>query len=142
MTAGLPPRCLALSSIGRDQGFDQWNSKVCSMVMTAEMIEWSLLLLEWMKGSIFEHWPEVSLRGSTPEIESEGYDIRLRENGEEYWMVVHPDLMQTVPVEQAIKLLEKEDWIAHMKRTGCLHLGLKKGVAPAPDLHPCPYKAD
>jgi hypothetical protein len=112
------------------------------MVMTAEMIEWSLILIEWIKGSIYENWPDVSLRGSSPEIDSEGYDIRLRENGEEYWIVVHPDAMRAVSVEQAIKLLEKEDWISHIKRTGCIHLGLSEGGVPEPDLHPCPYVAD
>ena len=112
------------------------------MVMTAEMIEWSLVLLEWIKGSLYEEWPDVSLRGSSPEIDSEGYDIRFRESGEEYWMVVQPDLMKGTAVEEVIRLLEKEDWIAHIKRTGCIHLGLKEGGAAEPHLHPCPYGSE
>ena len=108
-------------------------------MMTAEMIEWTLFLLEWIRGRVPEDWPEAKFRGSTPELDEDGYSIRFREDGEEYWMVIDPEVINRVRVEEVTDLLQGEDWIGHVKRTGCLHLGLKAGKGILPELHPCPY---
>ena len=120
-------------------GQDSFVNQESRAVMTAEMIEWTFLLLEWIKGRVPEVWPDSKFRGNSPELDPDGYSIRFRENGDEYWMVITPEVIQRVALEQVTKLLEAEDWIAHIKRTGCLHLGLKPGKEDRPELHPCPY---
>ena len=107
--------------------------------MTVEMIEWTLVLLEWIKGRVPETWPQAKLRGSVSEFDPEGYSIRFRENGDEYWMVIAHETIQFATVEQVTKLLKAEDWIGHMKRTGCLHVGLQEEGTGRPVLNPCPY---
>lgn len=107
--------------------------------MTAEMIEWTLVLLEWIKGRVLESWPEAKLRGSVSEFDPDGYSIRFRENGDEYWMVVGHEVIQLATVGQVTELFQKEDWIAHMKRTGCIHVGLPEEGTGKPALNPCPY---
>ena len=109
--------------------------------MTAEMIEWTLILLEWIRERIPEDWPEAKLRGSSAELDADGYSIRFREGEEEYWMVITPEAILGVPVERATELLSEKGWIGRMKQTGCLHLGVKKGEKGEPELHPCPYTA-
>jgi len=109
--------------------------------MTAEMIEWTLLLLEWLKERVLEDWPETRLRGSAPELDPDGYTIRFRENGDEYWMVILPEVIQRVPVDRVEDLLFSERWVDRMKATGCLHIGLREEEGSHPQLHPCPYTA-
>jgi len=110
--------------------------------MTAEMIEWTLLLLEWIRGEILDGWPDSKLRGSAPELDPEGYTIRFRENGDEYWMVIGPEVIRGVPVDRVEALLHTQGWIGKMRKTGCLHIGIHSTNPTNPQLHPCPYTAE
>jgi len=109
--------------------------------MTAEMIEWTLFLLEWIREKVPEEWPEAQFRGNSAELDPEGYSIRFRQDGEEYWMAIEPEVIRGVTVNRVTTLLEAEKWIVHLKRTGCLHIDTQKGKADWPELHPCPYTA-
>lgn len=110
--------------------------------MNAEMIEWTLLLLEWIRGRIAEEWPASQLRGSAPDMDPGGYTIRFRENGDEFWMVIMPEVIQQVPVDRVENLLSVEGWVERMRETGCLHIGTDERQPSLPRLHPCPYTVD
>jgi hypothetical protein len=107
--------------------------------MNAEMIEWTLLLLEWIRGQILEEWPESRLRGSEPDFDTDGYTIRFRENEDEYWMVIGPEVIRRVPVDRVESLLSTQGWVGKMRETGCLHIGTHTKEPNMPQLHPCPY---
>ena len=111
------------------------------MVMTAEMIEWTFFLLEWIREKVPEEWPEAQFRGNSAELDPDGYSIRFRQDGEEYWMAIQPEVMQGVTVKDVTDLLVAENWVEQLKRTGCLHIGTQKGKKDLPELHPCPYAA-
>ena len=101
-------------------------------MMTAPMIEWTLELLEWMRSELFEAWPTAKMRGSAPELTEEGYRVRFRDSGRQFWLHLSPAAMERVSVADVRHLLESQNWIALLRNTGIL------AVDVLPEGHPRP----
>ena len=92
-------------------------------MMTAPMIEWTLELLEWIRDQLFECWPEASMRGSAPELTPEGYKVRFRDQGRQFWLILSPDAIWKTSVADVRSALEAENWIPLLREQGTLSVG-------------------
>jgi len=106
--------------------------------MTASMIVWTLELLDWVRGQLVSHWPEVKLRGSAPDITPDPYRIRFRENGKQYWLVLSPDAIRNTGISDVTSLLEANDWISTIKKTGGISVDVREPTETRPVLIPWP----
>jgi hypothetical protein len=102
--------------------------------MTAPMIEWTLELLAWIREQIFEHWPQVRLRGSAPDVDPTPYGIRFRDENTEYWLTLLPATMTGTGVDEVQFLLEGENWISLLKEWGSITVGTEVGSPTRPAL--------
>ncbi len=104
--------------------------------MTPQMIEWTLEILEWVRGQLFENWPEAQLRGSAPGVFPEPYRIRFREREKmsEYWLTLLPPAICNTTVGDVTALLEAEDWIQLMRDTGQISVGVRAPTEDTPAL--------
>ncbi len=102
--------------------------------MTAPMIEWTLEILEWVRGQLFENWPEAQLRGSAPDLDPEPYRIRFRDKGRELWLTLLPPAICNTAVADVTSLLESEDWIRLMQETGQVSVGVQEHTKNTPAL--------
>ena len=92
-------------------------------MMTAPMIEWTLELLEWLRDQLFESWPEAKMRASAPELAPEGYKIRFRDQGRQFWLILSPDAIWNTSVGDVRSALESEGWIPLLRERGTLSVG-------------------
>ena len=105
--------------------------------MNAGMIEWTLQILEWIRGQLPERWPEVQLRGSaTDELSPDGYRIRFRADGMQYWLYLSAPAIENAAVGDVEALLEAQDWIRLMRDSGAISVGISEGPGQTPVLHP------
>lgn len=104
-------------------------------MMTAPMIEWTLELLDWMRAQLFETWPSVKMRGSAPELTEEGYRIRFRDQGRQFWLCFSPDAIQQISVEDVRCFLDSQDWIPLLQNTGTLAVDVASEDGPRPILN-------
>ena len=88
--------------------------------MTAPMIEWTLEILDWIRPQLWERWPEAKMRGSAPELGDEGYKIRFRDQGRQFWLILCPDLIQKTAVSDVQSVLEEEGWIELLREKGAI----------------------
>ena len=105
-------------------------------MMTAPMIEWTLEMLEWVKAQLFVGWPEAKMRGSAPELGPDGYRIRFRDQGRQFWLVLSPDAIGNTSVGDVRKTLEEENWIRLLKDTGSISVGVREETPTRPVLNP------
>jgi hypothetical protein len=103
--------------------------------MTAPMIEWTLEVLEWIRGELWEKWPEAKLRGSAPELSPEGYKIRFRDRGRQFWLYLTPQVMLAAPVYAVTSLLGSSDWIRRLQESGQISVELHDRRVGVPVLH-------
>ena len=103
-------------------------------MMTAPMIEWTLEVLEWVRAQLFEQWPEARMRASAPELNPEGYTVRFRDQGRQFWLVLTPEAISKTSVADERTLLEAQDWIQKMRSAGTLSVGVADESAPQPIL--------
>lgn len=96
--------------------------------MTAGMIEWTLEVLEWIRPQLWERWPEVEMRGSSPELSTDGYRIRFRDRGRQFWLVFDPALIQGAEVAEVQSILEAGHWLQVLRDAGSLHV--ERGEQP------------
>ena len=106
--------------------------------MTASMIVWTLELLDWVHGQLVYRWPGVKLRGSAPDIAPDPYRIRFRKNGKQYWLVLSPDTIRSAGVAEVTSLLEDNDWISQIQKTGGISVDLDGPTETQPVLIPWP----
>ena len=93
--------------------------------MTAPMIEWTLEVLEWIRGQLPDKWPEVQLRGSAPDaLSPDGYRIRFRHDGRQFWLVLSAPAIENAAVHDVASLLEAQDWIGLMRDFGAISVGV------------------
>lgn len=102
--------------------------------MTASMIEWTLEVMDWMRPRVWERWAGAEMRGSYPELGPDGYRIRFRENGRQFWVVISPEAIQETSVSDVLAALEAADWIGTLKRSGSLFVGVQRNGRPVPAL--------
>jgi hypothetical protein len=101
------------------------------------MIEWTLEILEWIRNQLPEKWPEVQLRGSaTDELSPDGYRIRFRAEGRQYWLVLSASAIESTAVAEVASLLEARDWIGLLRSSGAIAVGVADASRPTPVLHP------
>jgi hypothetical protein len=60
------------------------------------------------------------MRGSAPELGDEGYKIRFRDQGRQFWLILCPDLIQQTDVSDVQSVLEAEDWIELLRNKGAI----------------------
>jgi hypothetical protein len=60
------------------------------------------------------------MRGSAPEVGDEGYKIRFRDQGRQFWLILCSDLIQQAAVSDVQSALEAEDWIELLRDKGAL----------------------
>jgi len=106
--------------------------------MTASMIVWTLDLLDWVRGQLSSRWPGAHLRGGAPDITSEPYRIRFRENGKQYWLAVSLDAIRNAGVEDVTSLLEGTNWISTIRETGGISVSVHEHTKTQPALIPWP----
>lgn len=106
--------------------------------MTPSMIVWTLDLLDWLRNQLAERWPGASLRGGETDVDPEPYRIRLRDNGNQYWLFFSPDAIRGAGVGDVTNLLEGEDWISTIKETGGLSVEVRHFPERRPVLIPWP----
>jgi hypothetical protein len=102
--------------------------------MTAQMIEWTLEVLEWIRPQLWESWPEAEMRGSYPELEPEGYKIRFRDQGRQFWLILSSDVIRKSAVSEVKSALEAGNWIEVLRQNGSLSVGLLKKRGGQPSL--------
>lgn len=102
------------------------------------MIEWTLEVLEWIRGQLFEGWPGVKMRGSAPELTPEGYRVRFRDRGRQYWLNFSPDVMDNTSVDDVRALLEGRNWIPLLQDTGTLTVDVTPQDRTRPTLNLLP----
>ena len=107
-------------------------------MMTAPMIEWTLEVVEWVKAQLFVGWPEAKMRASAPELAPEGYRIRFRDGGRQYWLILSPDAIWNTSVGDVRSILEEEDWIRLIQNTGSISVGIGVGTPSRPVLNRLP----
>jgi len=103
--------------------------------MTVQMIEWTLEILEWIRPQLWERWPEAKMRGSAPELGPEGYKIRFRDRGRQFWLILTSDVIQRATVSEVQSALEAGNWIQVLRENGCLSVGVPKKRGDLPSLH-------
>ena len=103
--------------------------------MTVQMIEWTLEILEWIRPQLWENWPEAKMRGSAPELDPEGYKIRFRDQGRQFWLILTSDVIQEAAVSDVQSALEAGNWIQVLRENGCLSVGVQKKRGGLPSLH-------
>jgi len=94
--------------------------------MTAPMIEWTLEILDWIRPQLWENWPEAKMRGSSPELGPDGYKIRFRDRGRQFWLTLSPDAIRHTTVSDVKSALEAEDWIQLLRNTGSISVGVQE----------------
>ena len=104
--------------------------------MTAPMIEWTLEVLEWIRPQLWKSWPEAEMRGSAPDLEMDGYRIRFRDRGRQFWLTFSPEVIQRSSVSEVQSVLEAGDWIRLLRKSGGLSVGLHDHSPGKPSLHP------
>lgn len=102
------------------------------------MIEWTLEVLEWIRTQLFECWPEVKMRGSAPELTPEGYRVRFRDQGRQYWLCFSPDAMDNASVDDVRALLMARNWIPLLQSTGTLAVDVTPEDRSRPVLNSLP----
>jgi hypothetical protein len=104
--------------------------------MTAPMIEWTLEVLDWIRPQLWKSWPEAEMRGSAPDLEMDGYRIRFRDGGRQFWLVFSPEVIQLSSVSEVQSLLEAADWIRLLRKSGGLSVGVHEDPRQGPSLNP------
>ncbi|MFC1574451.1 hypothetical protein ACFL5A_04130 [Gemmatimonadota bacterium] len=102
--------------------------------MTAPMIEWTLEVLEWVRAQVWENWPEAKIRGSAPELCPEGYKIRFRDQGKQFWLVLSPQAIWGASVSDVTSLLESRSWIETLREAGKISVNLHEQTPGMPVL--------
>lgn len=92
--------------------------------MTAPMIEWTLEILDWIRPQLWNRWPEAKMRGSAPDPDPEGYRIRFRDRGRQFWLILSPEVIGSFAVSDVQSLLEAGDWIRLLRKAGGLRVGV------------------
>lgn len=103
--------------------------------MTVQMIEWTLEILEWIRPQLWERWPEARMRGNAPELDPEGYKIRFRDRGRQFWLILTSDVIQRSDVSDVQSALEAGNWIQVLRENGCLSVGVPERRGGLPSLH-------
>jgi hypothetical protein len=104
--------------------------------MTASMIEWTLEVLDWIRPQLWERWPEAEMRGSSPELSPDGYRIRFRDRGRQFWLVFSPELIQYSTVAEVQSLMNAGDWLQVLRESGSLRVERGKDPPHRPVLIP------
>ena len=102
--------------------------------MTAQAIEWTLEVLEWIRPQLWESWPEAKMRGSAPDFDPEGYKIRFRYQGRQFWLILSPDVIRESAVAEVKSALKAGNWIQLLRENGCLSVGVTKKRGGLPSL--------
>jgi len=102
--------------------------------MTAQMIEWTLEILEWIRPQVWESWPEAEMRGSAPELDPEGYKIRFRDQGRQFWLILTSDVIQEATVSDVQSALHAGNWIQLLREHGSLSVGVQNRRGGMPSL--------
>ena len=102
--------------------------------MTARMIEWTLEILQWIRPQIWESWPEARMRGSAPELGPDGYRIRFRDKGRQYWLILTSEVIQHAAVSEVQSALEAGGWLQLLQENGSLSVGLDGSGGAYPSL--------
>jgi hypothetical protein len=102
--------------------------------MTASMIEWTLEVLDWIRPQLWRSWPEAEMRASAPEMDPEGYKIRFRDRGRQFWLILSPEVIQHSTVSEVQSLLEAGDWIRLLRSSGALSVGVHDHPRQGPSL--------
>jgi len=106
--------------------------------MTALEIEWTLEVLDWIRPQLWRSWPEAEMRGSTPELDPEGYRIRFRDRGRQFWLILSPEVIRQSVVSEVRAVLEAGDWLQLLRKSGGLLVGLHDPPRRGPSLRAFP----
>ena len=102
------------------------------------MIEWTLELVEWIRTQVWEKWPDAKLRANSPELDPEGYKIRFREDGKQYWLFLDPQVIWNSRVSEVTALMESQAWIPMLKEAGQITVDTQDPDSVVPVLRPWP----
>ena len=104
--------------------------------MTAPMIEWTLEVLDWIRPQLWKNWPEARMRGSAPDLELDGYRIRFRDRGRQFWLIFSPEVIQQSSVSEVQSVMEAGEWLPLLRKSGGLSVGVHDHPRQGPSLRP------